>query len=1056
MKQLFLLIICLFTFSLPAVAQQQSVSGKVLDFDGNALSGVTVTVQGTSLGVLTDGNGDYSLNNVSVGSVLQFEYPGYASQTHIVTRDKPTYNAILIEDATRTDEVTIVAFGQQKKESVVSSITTVNTTQLKMPTSNLTTSFAGQMAGMISYQSSGEPGADNADFFIRGVTSFGYNTEPLYLVDNIEISKDELARIQVDDIESFSILKDASATALYGARGANGVIMIKTKEGTVGKAQLSIRVENSMSQPTKNIQLADNITYMRMHNEATVTRDIPNTPPSAPPYSDEKIDNTALGRYPILYPSNNWRQTLMKDQAWTHRVNMSVKGGGQVARYYVGAAFTNDTGVLKVDPKNNFNNNINLSTYTLRSNVNVNVTKSTELKVSLDGTFEDYNGPLGSGSAMYGLIMRSNPVLFPAVYPVDEAHKFVQHTMFGNTAGGTYLNPYAEMVRGYREYNKSIMGAQLELKQNLEFLLKGLNFRVLFNTKREARNEISRSYKPYYYELVPGSTNYLTGAYAVEIVNPDIDGETLSATVPVPNVVNTTYLESALQWGRTFNEDHDVNAQLIFTMRNRTVPTTNNESLSVMMSLPFRNMGLAGRFTYAYKSRYFLEGNFGYNGSERFDAAHRWGFFPSMAVGWMISNENFFRPLKKTITMLKLRGSYGMAGNDKIGNDGERFLYLSNISLNNSTMGYSFGNIPESLYSRDGISISRYADPTIGWEIAYKTNIALELTLFNSLDIIAEYYTERRTNILQSRTSIPHSMGLWATPRAGLGEAFGEGTDISLTYNFVKGKNFWAQARVNFTYAVSRYTKYEDYDYKTEWWKLRVGNSVNQRFGYIAEGLFIDDAEVTNSPQQFGLTTVRAGDIKYRDLNGDGIISDLDMAPIGYPTVPEIQYGFGASLGWKNIDFSFFFNGVHNRSFFLDYTSISPFFGTGTNNALMSFIADSYWSEDNRNPYAVWPRLAITSGQVTNNNPTTDTSGGTLNTWFLRDGAFLRLKSVELGYTLPRALTGKIGLEALRVYGTATNLFTISKFKLWDPEMAGNGLQYPIQRTFNIGLQLTF
>lgn len=1045
-KTIMLFVLCVFSHSL--VAQQLTIRGKVLDADGNALPGVTIVVVGTTTGTTTDIDGDYVLNNIKEGNILRFSFMGFVPQEFTVETGKPVINVIMLEETSMLDEVTVVAFGTQKKESVVASITTVKPSDLKMPTSNLTTAFAGQIAGMISYQSSGEPGADNADFFIRGVTTFGYNVDPLILVDNIEISKTELARIQPDDIESFSIMKDAAATALYGARGANGVILIKTKEGRVGKARLNIRIENNISQPTHKIELADPITYMRMHNEAFITRD-----PKAPLlYSDDKIENTERGLYPLLYPVTDWRSELMRDYSISQRINLNIRGGGNIARYFVAAAYTKDGGILKVDPRNNFNNNINLDIYTLRSNVNIDLSKTTELKVSLDGTFEDYSGPLNSGSSMYGLIMKSNPVLFPAYYPIDDDHKYVTHTLFGNAEDGQYLNPYAQMVRGYREYNKSIMGAQIELKQDMNFLADGLTVRALFNTKREALSAISRSYSPYYYKLI--DHNYLTGDYQVDIINPDASGESLESFVEMPSVVNTTYFESSAVYAKNIDESHDINAQLVFTMRNRTVPATNSDVFTVLGSLPYRNVGLAGRTSYAYKSKYFVEANFGYNGSERFSKQHRWGFFPSISAGWMMSNEKFFDPLKKVITQLKLRGSYGLAGNDNISD--QRFLYLSDVSLTGGS-GYTFGYEIDG-YSRPGMTIRRYADPEISWEVSYKTNLAMELTLFDDFNVIWEYFTEKRKNILQERRTIPYSMGLWVNPNANLGEAKGRGTDLSITHNYIGGNSFWMQSRVNFTYAMSEYTKYEDYDYDTEWWKLRIGNPTTQQYGYIAERLFIDEADVANSPTQFGSTQVMAGDIKYRDLNGDGVINDRDMAPIGYPTTPEIQYGFGASMSYKSLDFSFFFNGVHRRSFWIDYNTSSPFFNTtgsnntpGTpegNNALMQFIADSYWSEADRDPYAIWPRLATALSQVSHNNQR--------NTWFMRDGAFLRLKSVELGYSLPDDLTSKMRVSNLRIYLSSSNLFSISKFKLWDVEMAGNGLGYPIQRTFNVGLNISF
>ncbi|MDR1859319.1 MAG: TonB-dependent receptor [Bacteroidales bacterium] len=1019
-------------------AQNVTVTGVVIDDTGGPLPGATVTVQGSTRGVITDIDGKYSIS-VAPAEKLVFSFLGYETQT-IAVGEKRIIDVEMKLRANELDDVTIVAFGTQKKESVVASITTINPSDLKLPTSNLTTAFAGQMAGMISFQSSGEPGADNADFFIRGVTTFGYNVDPLILVDNIEISKTELARIQPDDIESFSIMKDAAATALYGARGANGVILIRTKEGRVGKAKLVIRLENTISKPTREIELADPITYMKLHNEAIITRQLGD----ALYYSDDKIANTVPGVKSYIYPATDWRNELLKKQAMNQRINMNISGGSEVMRYYVAASLSQDNGILKVDSHNNFNNNIDLKIYTLRSNVNIDLTKTTELKVSLDGTFEDYTGPMSSGSDMYQYIMRSNPVLFPAMYPKDEEHKYVNHTMFGNYDDGSYFNPYAQMVRGYREYDKSTMGAQMELKQNFDFIIKGLSARALFNTKREATSGISRSYQPYYYALLSNYNKY-TGEYHVAILNPDANGETLSSSYQMPAVVKTTYFESSVNYAHKFQDVHSLNAQLVFTLRSQTIPATANDAFSVMGSLPYRNVNFAGRLLYSYNDRYMLEGNFGYNGSERFSAEHRWGFFPSVGLGWVASNEEFFEPCRDVVSMLKLRASYGLAGNDKISDD--RFLYLSDVSLNSGTTAYAFG-YEQNGYTRPGISISRYADPDITWEISTKANYAVELTLLEDMELVAEYYTEHRRNILQTRATVPYSMGLWTTPQANLGEAKSHGTDMSLTYNHSFNKDIWMQARANFTYATSKYTVYEEYDYQTEWWKYHTGNSTTQQYGYIAEGLFIDDAEVANSPVQDG--TVMAGDLKFRDLNGDGVISDRDEAPIGYPTTPEIQYGFGSSFGYKSWDLSFFFNGLHRRSFWMDYQNVSPFFQTitGGHNALAKFIADSHWSESDRNPYAVWPRLAGYYSQASHNN--------VRNTWFMRDGAFLRLKSLEVGYTLPKELTQKARIANLRIYLVGTNLLCFSKFKLWDPEMGANGLGYPIQKGYNIGLNITF
>lgn len=407
-RRLWIVGVCLTTFSFLSVSvayavsdnqtvQQQKkgmvIKGKVLGTDGEPIIGASVLVKGSTTGVVTDLDGNYTLSNVSKGAILEFSYVGYVKLTKTVGNET-TINAILYEDSQMLEGVEVVAFGTQKKESVIGAISTVKVAELKTPSSNLTNALAGRIAGVISYQRTGEPGVDDASFFVRGVTTFGYKKDPLILIDGIELTSTDLARLQPDDIASFSIMKDATATALYGARGANGVILVKTKEGQKGKARLSLRVENSISTPTQEIELADPVTYMRLHNEAYLTRN-----PLAPlMYSEEKIDNTVPGAGSVIYPATDWRKELLKDFTMNQRVNLNITGGGDVARYYVAASYSQDNGILEVDKNSNFNNNIKQRVYTLRSNVNINATKTTELIVRLSGVFDDYNGPLYGGS----------------------------------------------------------------------------------------------------------------------------------------------------------------------------------------------------------------------------------------------------------------------------------------------------------------------------------------------------------------------------------------------------------------------------------------------------------------------------------------------------------------------------------------------------------------------------------------------------------------------------------------------------------------------------------
>jgi len=976
---------------------QKAISGKVTDEKGLPMPGVTITVLGTSRGVITDNDGSFQIDARS-SDKLSFSFIGKQSQI-VEVGNQITIHVRMEDKIDELEEVTVVAFGKQKKESVISSITTVKPAELKIPSSNLTNALAGRIAGLISYQRSGEPGADDASFFVRGVTSFTYASGPLILIDGVEMSTSDLARMQPDDIASFSIMKDAAATALYGARGANGVIMVTTKEGREGKAQISIRYETSFSAPTREIDLVDPITYMKLNNEAVLTRN----PNVSAPYSLSKIDNTERGVNPYIYPATDWYNILFKDYAVNNRLNFNVSGGGKVSRYYIAATYNQDNGILNVDKRNNFNNNIDLDRYLLRSNININITSTTEAIVRLHGTFDEYNGPIYSGSQLYQRVMRSDPVNFPPYYPASEEYSYVHHIMFGNYDKGQYINPYADMVKGYKEYSKSVMLAQFELRQKLDFVTEGLSLRGLFNINRYSFFDVQRYYNPFYYNI--GSFDKYKNTYSLVNINPTSGTDYLTYNEGTKQISSTIYGEAAVNYDRTFSKLHGISGLLVGTIREEKLANAG----SLILSLPSRNMGVSGRFTYAYDDRYFTELNFGYNGSERFAQKYRFGFFPSAGVAWLITNEDFWSDdFKNVLSKIKLKGTYGLVGNDAIGDAGDRFFYLSEVNMNSSGRSYPFGE--DFGYRNNGVDISRYANEHITWETSKKLNIGMEIGLFNKLDFLVDVYHERRLNILMNRAYIPSTMGLHATPQANLGEASGRGIDLSLDYNQSFRNGSWITARGNFTYATAQYEKYEEVDNSETPWLSHVGQKINQQWGYVAERLFVDEYEVLNSPTQtFG--PYMGGDIKYRDINNDGIITTLDRVPIGYPTSPEIIYGFGVSSGYKGFDFSCFFQGLGRESFWINAYDTAPFLDTDDNanviskNALLQVYADNYWSESNRNIYALWPRLSPV--HVENNTPT--------STWFMRNGSFLRLKSVDMGYTIPAEITRRAGITNLRL-----------------------------------------
>ena len=556
------------------------VKGKVVDEQGEPLPGVNIVVAGGTRGVATDLDGSFTIA-VLPTDALQVSYLGMEDMT-VAIKGRTELIITMRTKPDELDEVTVVAFAKQKKESVIASVSTVKPAELKVPSSNLTTALAGRVAGLIAYQRSGEPGSDDASFFVRGVTSFTYARGPLILIDGVEMSSSDLARLQVDDIASFSIMKDAAATALYGARGANGVILVTTKEGKEGKASISFRYESSLSAPTSKIELADPITYMKLNNEAILTRN----PMQAVPYSMEKIEMTQRGANPLIYPANDWNEIMFKNFAVNHRANFNVSGGGKVARYYIAGSFTQDQGVIR--STKNSDNAIDLKKYLLRSNININLTKTTEAVVRLHGAFEDYNGPIVSCNYLYSRVMRSDPVAFPSYYAPDAANAYKEHILFGNTDQGQYINPYADMVKGFKNYSRSTMMAQFEVKQKLDFITKGLNARALFSTNRYAYFVQTREYTPYYYAV--SMYDKINDTYVLNCLNPDKGSEWLSYTEGSKQVNATTYFEAAINYDRVFG-NHGVSGLLVYNMRNYL----SGNAGSLLLSLPHRNMGVSGR-----------------------------------------------------------------------------------------------------------------------------------------------------------------------------------------------------------------------------------------------------------------------------------------------------------------------------------------------------------------------------------------------------------------------------------------------------------------------------
>lgn len=999
---------------------QQSVkkiTGTVVDAKNEPVIGANVVVKGnTSQGTITDVDGNFTLPNIPVNATIQVLYIGYVTQEFQVTATKDSYTVVLQEDTETLDEVVVVGFGTQKKASVVGAIQTVKPKDLKVPSSNLSNAFAGRIAGVTSFQRSGEPGADGSTFYIRGISTFAGPTSPLIFIDGVEVSVSDMNALAPEVIESFSVLKDATATALYGARGANGVLLITTRQGKeMEKARINIRVENAFSSPTKMIKLADGVDYMLANNEAIITRGI-----NQPRFSEEKIEATRQGLDPILYPNVDWYDLMFKNMSLSQNANLNVTGGTKKITYFLSASVSNQDGMLKKDPQNKYDNNINQLRFSFQGNLSAKLTKTTKVGLRLNSQIIDYRGTAIGTSTLYSNIFYAPPTIFPAYFP-DNA----DHTAFGNKKGGPsadfYENPYAEMVRGYKDNNQSTVITSFDVEQDLSFLTEGLKVKGLISFKNWSTTDVVRSFTPFFYQLNEDDPFLADGSYNYEVVS---KGTTYLGTSTSSGGDRLLNLQLSLDYNRTFGK-HETSGMLVYLQRDYN----SNAPGSFYASLPTRNQGLAGRLTYGYDSRYMAEVNFGYNGSENFAEGHRYGFFPSFAVGYNISNENYFEPLKDVISNLKLRASYGLVGNSFTD---PRFPYITDINLTGA--GYTFGDNWQT--SMSGAVINKYGTQNAEWETGRKLNLGLDLSLFNSLNVTMELFREIRSGIFMQRQVIPAETGIVGTnPYANLGKVKNEGIDLSLEYNKAFSEDVILNLRGTLTYNKNTLLERDEpqlpYDYLSD-----IGKPLNRYKGLIAEGLYKDEEDIANSPKStFTPDMIKPGDIKYKDLNEDGKIDELDMTQIGNPTIPQLVYGFGGSFQYKRFDVGVFFQGIGKVSLMM--SNIHPY--TADESVLFDWIAKERWTEDNPNPNATYPRLISKAPEGFNNYQN--------STYWLRNAAFLRLKNAEVGYTY----------KNVRFYISGQNLLTFSPFKYWDPEQGGgNGLAYPPLRVVNLGLQMNF
>lgn len=1007
--------------------------GKVIDDNGEPVIGASVSIKGeTGNGVITDLDGKFILTSTAGKITLEISYIGYKSVVVEATSGKPL-QVKLQEDNQVLSEVVVVGYGTQKKESVVGSVQVVKPKELNVPSSNLSTGFAGRLAGVVAVQRSGEPGADGADFWIRGISTFNGTRSPLIVIDGVQASTSDLNALDPEVIESFSVLKDATATALYGSRGANGVMIVNTKSGRESeKAIVNIRIENSYSTHTKTPEFVDGVRYMEMYNEAVLSRKTGEVL-----YAQSKIDGTRAGLNPLVFPNVDWYGELFRKGAMNQNVNVNVRGGYKKLDYFSSVSVNHDNGVLKNTKDFSYNNNLNIMRYVFQNNINLSLTNTSKLSLHLNVQLKDYSGPSSSASELFGMVMEANPVDFPVRYPADPESDYIR---WGGKVGGKYnngyRNPYAEMARGYKSDFESTVMANLKFEQKLDFITEGLSAEALFSFKNWSQSSTKRDSGYNQFQLVTYNRNDLSD-YTLSRVGEEVS--TVLGTTNGSNGDRRIYLQAMLNYNRTFGGVHNVSGMFLYNQDQYNI----NNPEDLIGSLPQRKQGIAGRLTYAYDYRYLAELNFGYNGSENFAKGHRFGFFPSIAVGYTISREKFFEKFSNVITNLKIRASWGLVGNDQIGD--VRYLYLSDIELQDGDLGYTTGR--DQNVDKKGPRYKRYSNPSITWEVGNKWNIGLDLSLWNSLNISADVFREVRSDIFMERQRVPDFIGTNSNDKwidlktkmyGNLGKVQNKGMDFSVDYVKEFNKDFSMSLKGTFTFAQNKVLAYDEPDFLKYPNLSRVGHSVDQRLLYIAERLFVDDAEVKRNPIQNIGGQVMAGDIKYKNLadgNGvyDGVIDANDRQYTGMPTTPEIVYGFGPSFRYKDFDFSLFFQGAARVSIMME--RIHPF-GNESTRSVLKFIADDYWTADNQNINAKYPRLSKTD----------NANNAAASTYWQRDGSFLKLKNAEVGYNH----------KFFRVYLRGSNLLTFSKFKYWDPEQgSGNGLSYPTQRVINLGVQFS-
>lgn len=1020
----------------PAQQQTRRVTGIVMDSKGESVVGATVMVKGTTIGVTTDAEGRYEIRVPDKNSILTVSYLGYTPED-VKVNGRTNINVVMHEDLKLVDEVVVIGYGQQKKESVVVSMSSVKSAELQAPTRNLMSNIAGQVSGLIAVQRSGEPGYDNAEFWIRGISSFGGGNSPLVLVDGVPRN---MADIETDEIETFSVLKDAAATAIYGAEGANGVILITTKRGRDEKPKITFRTEHSVSSPQRLPRFVNSAQHLELFNEALRNDGEPAL------FSDEYIDNFRNSTDRDLYPDTDWISELLRKRTHNHRYTLNVRGGSAKAKYFVSGAYFNESGIYKGNPTQQYDTNIGLSRYNLRSNIDMKVTSTTDVSVDLAGQYMLTNYPGKSSATIFRSMLITPPYTFPAVYSDGTVATYEQER------GANMRNPYNELMNsGYTKEWRTGIQSKVAIKQQLGFITQGLTAKLTISYDYDALFKSSRTYNPSRYHATGRDENGALQFIQVVSGTPDLSDPNESNTA-----VKKIYIDASVNYKRTFAMKHETSAMLLYMQKETQ---NHNEALA------FRKQGFVGRVTYGYDSRYFVEGNFGYTGSETFAKNYRFGFFPAVGFAYYLSNEPFFpEKVRNYVDKLKIRLSYGRTGNDNTG--GNRFLYRPTFTMNAGGWNQGINDNGGTNGLGNGIVEGRPEALQLGWEIEDKQNYGFELGMFgNKLDLVFDYFTSERSRILMQRKTISQIGGFRVNPWENFGKVSKHGVDMSLNARHSFG-DLSLSARGTFTLAKNKITEYDELTPRYPW-MAQTGQSIGVNTLYIAERLYTRD-DFFVSTNSYGIETytlrpelpqptlggiIGPGDIKYRDVNGDGVVDSYDrVTGVGHPKNPEIVYGFGLNAEYKGFYASVFFQGTGNTSVLLGGDTSEgwfPFAWGVDQTGYRSFALDR-WTEADPRQDVLMPRLHKSNANNANN-----TVG---STWWLRNGGFLRLKNVEFGYQLPRKVLQQLRVRAARLYVMGYNLACWDDIQFFDPESgnANAGNNYPKSRTFTVGLEVTF